>query len=61
VINVFAVMGGIEMKVPTDWTVILNGSPIIGGFDEKTINPKDGNKRLIVTGYAIMGGVQVNN
>ncbi len=61
VINVFAVMGGIDMKVPTDWTVILNGSPIIGGFDEKTVNPKDGNKRLIVTGYAIMGGVQVRN
>ena len=61
VINVFAAMGGIELKVPTDWTVVLHGAPILGGFDEKTVSPPDGSKRLIVKGYAIMGGVEVRN
>lgn len=61
VLNVFAAMGGIELKVPTDWTVVLHGAPIIGGFDEKTVTPPDGSKRLIVKGYAIMGGVEVRN
>lgn len=61
VINVFAAMGGIELKVPTDWTVVLHGAPIIGGFDEKTVTPPDGSKRLVVKGYAIMGGVEVRN
>ncbi len=61
VINVFAAMGGIEFKVPTDWTVILHGTPILGGFDEKTMAPPDASKRLVIKGYAIMGGVEVRN
>jgi predicted membrane protein len=61
VINVFAAMGGISLKVPPDWTVVLQGTPVMGGFDEKTIEPKDGSKRLVIKGYAIMGGVEVRN
>lgn len=61
VINVFAVFGGISIKVPRDWTVILHGTPIMGGFEEKTNAPADNAKRLIVTGHAIMGGVEVRN
>lgn len=61
VINVFVAMGGISLKVPVDWTVILHGTPILGGFDEKTSAPPNNNKRLIVKGYAIMGGVEIRN
>ena len=61
VLNVFALMGGITLKVPPDWTVALNGTPIMGGFDEKTITAPHGNKRLVIRGYAIMGGVEVRN
>jgi hypothetical protein len=61
VINVFTVWGGINIKVPTDWTVVLNGTPVMGGFAEKTARPPDASKRLVITGYAIMGGVEVRN
>jgi predicted membrane protein len=61
VINVFAIWGGITIKVPPDWTVILHGTPVMGGFTEKTARPPDNSKRLVVTGYAIMGGVEVRN
>jgi hypothetical protein len=61
VINVFAIWGGINVKVPPDWTVVLNGTPLMGGFSEKTVTPPDGSKRLVITGYAIMGGVEVRN
>ncbi|MGO4475022.1 DUF5668 domain-containing protein [Massilia sp. 2TAF26] len=61
VINVFAVWGGITIKVPPEWTVILHGTPVMGGFTEKTARPPDNSKRLVVTGYAIMGGVEVRN
>lgn len=61
VVNVFAFWGGVTMKVPPDWTVVLNGTPIMGGFEEKTARPPDNSKRLIVQGYAIMGGVEVRN
>jgi hypothetical protein len=61
VINVFAMCGGISVKVPPDWTVILQGTPILGGFDERTIAPHDSAKRLVIKGYAIMGGLEVRN
>lgn len=60
-IDVFTVWGGINIKVPTDWTVILNGTPLMGGFSEKTAKPPDDSKRLVIRGYAIMGGVEVRN
>jgi predicted membrane protein len=61
VLNVFTLMGGITLKVPPDWTVALNGTPIMGGFDEKTTPAPNSSKRLIIRGYAIMGGVEVRN
>ena len=61
VLNVFTLMGGITLKVPPDWTVVLKGTPIMGGFDEKTITAPHANKRLVIRGYAIMGGVEVRN
>ncbi|MGB9989324.1 LiaF transmembrane domain-containing protein [Massilia sp. SM-13] len=60
-VHVFAMMGGITIKIPADWQVELEGTPILGGFDEKTVLAKGTGKRLIVRGYAIMGGVEVRN
>lgn len=63
VLNVFVMCGGITVKVPIDWTVVFEGMPIMGGFDEKTV-PVTGagsGKRLIVRGYVIMGGMEVRN
>lgn len=60
-IHVFALMGGISLRVPPDWTVVLRGTPILAGFEEKTASPPNSGKRLIVSGYAIMAGVEVRN
>jgi predicted membrane protein len=62
VIHTFAFWGGIEIKVPEDWTVSVQGFPIMGGFEEKTQGPKGGPmKLLIIKGFAIMGGVEIRN
>ena len=62
VIQTFAFWGGIEIKVPEDWTVSLQAFPILGGFDEKTQAPREGPRKvLIIKGFAIMGGVEVRN
>jgi predicted membrane protein len=61
VLTTFALCGGISIKVPLDWTVEMEGTPVLGGFDEKTTVPKDRAKRLIIRGYAIMGGVDIRN
>ncbi len=62
VLDTFAFWGGIEILVPEDWSVELRGTPILGGFEDKTRGGKtDGSQRLTVTGMAIMGGVEVKN
>jgi predicted membrane protein len=61
VLHVFAMWGGINLRVPDDWTVVLQGMPMLGGFDEKTTVPARADKRLIVRGYAIMGGCEIRN
>ena len=61
-IDIFAFWGGVKIKVPEDWTISLQGIPILGGFEDKTRPPKsDSGKRLILKGYAIMGGAEITN
>lgn len=62
VLDLTAIMGGIEIWVPEDWKVTLKGVPLLGGFEDKT-HPTgiESNKSLIVRGYAIMGGVEIKN
>jgi hypothetical protein len=61
VLNVFTIWGGINIKVPPDWTVVWSGTALMGGFSEKTISAPNAGKRLVIRGYAIMGGIEVRN
>lgn len=62
VIDTFTMWGGIEFVVPREWEVVVNGTPILGGFDDQTRHPSDPiAPRLIITGFAVMGGVGVRN
>lgn len=61
VIDTFAFWGGIEIKVPQDWSVVVQGTPVLGAFDDKTVRVGDGNKVLVIRGVALMGGVDVKN
>jgi hypothetical protein len=61
VIDAFALWGGVEVKVPPEWTVVSKIVPILGGFEDTTQPPKDDSKRLVVRGFAIMGGIGVTN
>ena len=61
IIEVFALMGGMELRVPEDWIIIIEGFPFMGGFEDKTRPPKDSIKRLIIKGTAMMGGVEIKN
>lgn len=61
VLNVFSFLGGITIKVPVDWVIVMEGTAILGGYEEKTAPPTGNHKRLIVRGYAILGGLEVRN
>jgi predicted membrane protein len=59
-LEIIAVWGGIEIKVPEGWEVIGNTVPIMGGADIRTkANP--GGRRLIVNGLAIMAGIDIKS
>jgi hypothetical protein len=61
-IDVFVMWGGIELRVPEDWTVELRGTPLLAGFVDKTRQPPmPSEKRLIIRGVALMGGVEIKN
>ncbi len=66
VIDAFAFWGGVVIRVPEDWSVIVNGVPLLGGFEDKTRprptgSPDQPRQELVVKGFAIMGGVEVKD
>ena len=65
VLDVFALWGGIELTVPTEWRVDVQGTPILGAFENKarsTVRDTGGQEQvLVVRGTALMGGVEIKN
>jgi hypothetical protein len=51
----------VEILAPREWSVVLQGTPVLGGFEDKTAPPRESGPRLIVRGVAIMGGVEIKN
>ncbi len=64
VIEANAMFGGIDMRVPDNWTVTVRGAGIFGGYEDKT-DSRSGEvgkqPHLVITGYAVFGGVSVKN
>ena len=62
VIDVFAMWGGIEIRVPEDWTVVSHVVPLMGGVDDKTRPPQTATAhRLTLRGFVLMAGVEIKN
>ena len=61
VLRLSIIMGGVEIKVPREWSVVINGSPLLGGMEDKTIPPMSPGKRLVIEGSVVMGGVEISN
>ncbi|WP_327236460.1 DUF1707 domain-containing protein [Streptomyces sp. NBC_01317] len=60
VIRCVAIMGGIDVVVPPGMHVQVNGFGFMGGFDQVGGGEVDpGAPRVVVTGFALMGGVGV--
>ncbi|MEP9393963.1 DUF1707 domain-containing protein [Gordonia sp. VNQ95] len=59
-IQCVAIMGGVDITVPPDVTVEIDGSAVMGGFGGKAAGPgAPGAPAVRVTGFALMGGVEV--
>ncbi|MEU5687528.1 DUF1707 SHOCT-like domain-containing protein [Streptomyces venezuelae] len=60
-IRCFTIMGGLQVVVPPDMTVVVRGFGVMGGFDDRaTGEGTPGSPRVVVKGFALMGGVGVD-
>ena len=61
VLHLSIIMGGVDIKVPREWSISVTGSPMLGGIEDKTVPPMTPGKRLVIEGSVIMGGVEISN
>ncbi len=64
VLEVLCIFGGFSLKVPKDWTVHSEVTPILGGFgDDRGVSElhPDPRKVLVIKGLVIFGGGDVKN
>lgn len=60
-IRCFTIMGGLQVTVPPEMTVVVKGFGIMGGFDDRaTGEGTPDSPRVVVKGFALMGGVGVD-
>ena len=65
ILEVNAVFGGIEIRVPRTWRVEKKGSAVFGGFEDRTFPPRPEPgvepPTLLIRGAAVFGGIDVKN
>jgi len=65
VIDVNALFGGVDIRVPETWRVEIKGAGIFGAFEDKTVPPRVDpavkTPQLIITGTAVFGAAKVDN
>jgi predicted membrane protein len=62
VVDVFVIMGGVNIFVPPHWTVSQEVVPLLGGVHDKTRSvPSNPAQHLLVRGTVVMGGVEISN
>lgn len=64
VLDVFAMWGGVEIRVPQGWRIESKVVPLLGAFEDKTTPPSDPGAvtgKLTVRGFVVMGGIEVSH
>jgi len=62
VIEVFVMMGGIDLWIPADWIIVNEVDVVMGGIEDKTRGSSSENaKRLVLHGTVLMGGLNIRN
>jgi predicted membrane protein len=56
-----AVFGSIEIRVPREWEVVLDGTPVLGSIESRKPAAPDGQKTgtLFIKGSAVFGSIEV--
>jgi len=58
-----AIFGGVNIIVPRDWRIVTNGTPILGSYEVKHVNPPEAQAKatLYIRGAAVFGSVTIKN
>jgi predicted membrane protein len=59
VIEVFVLMGGIEITVPPDWAVVNRAAVVMGGVTDHSSGAQGAAHTLYIQGVVLMGGVEI--
>ncbi|MDD3668026.1 MAG: LiaF-related protein [Bacteroidales bacterium] len=64
IVEVNVVFGGAEIYVPSNWEIVINTTSILGATEDKRFYTDEktfSNKKLIIKGSCIFGGVEIKN
>src|SRR5262249_58445832 len=66
VLQIDAIFGGVEIRVPDTWLVSSHGQGVFGGYNDSTrlrpaADPNQPRKTLVLRGAAIFGGGEIPN
>lgn len=64
-VEINAVFGGAEVRIPTNWSAVVQAAGVFGAFTDNSIQPNIAGtpnvKRLYFKGAAVFGGVNIKN
>jgi hypothetical protein len=61
-LELFVVMGGVDLRIPGDWVIVDEVGIVMGGIEDKTRRPDVATaKRLVLSGSVLMGGLNIRN
>jgi hypothetical protein len=68
-LEVFAVMSGCELIIPSSWIVTTPALVLLGGIEDKrlpaipeaTAGPRTAPPQLVLSGFVMMGGISIKN
>jgi hypothetical protein len=64
-VEINAVFGGAEVRIPTNWSAVIQAAGVFGAFTDNSTQPSAATtpnfKRLYFKGAAVFGGVNVKN
>jgi hypothetical protein len=62
VVHISALMGGVEVRIPEEWSVDNKVVYFMGGSNDRTRFPNQPNApKLVLRGFVMMGGVEIKN
>jgi predicted membrane protein len=62
VIDITAIFGGVEIRIPESWAVETHTTGIFGGADNKCKNKEQREgQRVVINATAIFGGIDIKN